>query len=111
MKRKLFIFLALLLLVIILAASCFGGKKALPPGKYEVLQAVYEASDNDYELQVKNYGEYDIARLKVETNPTQAGMSLEIKQDGSHILYVKSESDIMIDQDSSSSFKKKKKKR
>lgn len=108
MKRRWLIFIIILILFILLVASCFGGKKGLAPGKYEISQATYEMSDRDYELQVKNYGEYDVEKLKVVTNPGQKTMMLEIKPDGTHTLYVRSENDIIVEQDSPK-FKKKKK--
>lgn len=109
MKRRWLIFILIIVLFIILVASCFGGKKGLAPGKYEVSQATYEVSDKDYELQVKNYGEYDVAKLQVVTNPSQQNMMLEIKPDGSHTLFVRSENDIIMEQELPK-FKKKKKK-
>jgi len=106
-KKRWVVLLLLLAIIIIVLATC--GKKGLAPGKYDVTQAVHELKDDDYELEVKNYGEYDVDKLTVVTDPNLNNMVLEIKQDKSHTLYVKSENDIIIEADTDT--KKKKKKR
>lgn len=111
MKRKLFFFAIVVLVLLVLLASLLGGKKALKPGKYEVTQAVFEQKDQDYELEVRGHGEYDVKQLQVVTNSSQSGMLLEIKPSGEHLLHVKSEQDIIIEEESSSLFKKKKKRK
>ncbi|MCX7569707.1 hypothetical protein OS242_06995 [Tumebacillus sp. DT12] len=108
--KALLIFILLIVLVLVLVASCFGGKKP-PVGTHEVTQAVYEQKDDDYELNLKQYGEYDVKKLTVVEKAGQSPMLLEIKADGTHTLTVASKNDIIIDQGSSSSLKKKKKKK
>jgi hypothetical protein len=108
--KALLIFILLIVLVLILIVSCFGGKKP-PVGTHEVTQAVYEVKDDDYELILKQYGEYDVKNLNVVEKAGQSPMLLEIKADGTHNLIVSSKNDIIIDNDTSSSLKKKKKKR
>ena len=108
--KALLIFILLIVLVLVLIASCFGGKKP-PVGTHEVTQAVYEVKDDDYELELKKYGEYDVKKLNIVEKAGQSPMQLEIKQDGTHTLFVNSKNDVIIDNDQSKSLKKKKKKR
>lgn len=109
-KKSTIILLLIVLIIVIALASCMGGKK-LKPGKYEVTQAVHEVKDNDYELNVKGYGEYDVKQLTIVEKPGQSVMQLEIKADNTHTLTVADEDDIIIDNSTSSGSKKKKKRR
>ena len=99
--------LLIVILIIVVIASCMGKKKTLAPGTYQVTQAVYEVKDRDYELQVKNYGEYDVKTLTVVKDASKA-MTLVISKDLKHTLYVKADSDVIQDNDGSKSKKKKK---
>lgn len=110
LKKRQLILLLVIVLIIVTIASCFG-KKKLQPGTYEVTEAVFEVKDNDYELQVKNYGEYDVDNsLKVVEDASKA-MTLVIAKDMTHTLYVADEDDIIQEVEQSKPSLKKKKKR
>ncbi|WP_426451898.1 hypothetical protein ACP26L_07295 [Paenibacillus sp. S-38] len=66
------------------------GSLDLKPGTYAVTSAEYEIPDDDYELTLKDHGEYDIAfaDLYLVMDPTKTATTLEITQDYRNILYL-----------------------
>ncbi|MGF7033951.1 putative small lipoprotein YifL [Paenibacillus mucilaginosus] len=73
------------------------GSLELKPGTYSVTSAKYEIPDDDYELTLKNHGEYDIAfaDLYIVMDPSRTASTLEITQDSRNILYLSHPRDLV----------------
>jgi hypothetical protein len=89
------------LALVLSGCASSGTGHVLGPGVYPVLSAEYEVEDDDYELELKDHGEYDVLfdDLYIVMDAGRKEMTLEISTDRKQTLYLRGPRDLKRDRE------------